>query len=147
MSLLIIILTIILLFQERQSADSCSQLSSGITIRKMINSHLDFPLSSLSNLGEVVLRKACSFLFVAKDTRDSISEIWSFHLPSVQLKTGVMLAAGNAVTEQSLSKNFSSGKILNTHKGAEYSCVRFGKPSIVDGICFISSPILFARVF
>ena len=143
--LIIIILTIILLFQETQCADTCSQISSGITIRKIINLHLNFPLSSLCNLGEVVLMKACSFLFVQKNTRDSVSEISSSHLPSVELKAVEMLTAGNAATKQSLSTNFSSGKILNTHKGTEYSCVRFQKPSVVYRISFISTPTLFCQ--
>lgn len=58
-----------------------------------------------------------------------------------------MLTAGNAVTEQSLSTSFSSGKILNTHKGTEYSCVRFQKPSIVYRILSSVPPLFFARVF
>ena len=58
-AIIIIILTI-LIFQETQHADSCSQISSGITIRK-INLHLNFPLNSLCNLGEVILMKECSF--------------------------------------------------------------------------------------
>ena len=91
--------------------------------------------------------KACSFLFVPENTRTSISEISLFHLPSVQLKTVVMLTAGKAAIKQSLSKNFSLGKIQYAHKGTEYSCVRLQKPSAVYSICFISPPLSLLEYF